>query len=235
MGVASHREVSFWTATLSLTGLQQILTHHRTVTAVAFSMSVLVYTHVLPYSWIMFTWQQVLQIPPQIWRLPTSFLLTGPGLGMLFDPFMLYRGLVELEMGNSRFRSKEDVVWYLICVSLLTIVSVLPRSSCMICLFSECCIEICTSTICPPSAHQLKRFLKSRKISSASRPPVIRKIRVCCGVDWWDAYMDGLASTYTCPGGFLSALHFSIPNILIKHHYPAHSVPFLSVLTSMKP
>ncbi|KKA28053.1 hypothetical protein TD95_001543 [Thielaviopsis punctulata] len=93
----------------------------RTVTAAAFSMSVLVYTHVLPYSWIMFTWQQFLQLPPQLWRLPTSFLLTGPSLGMLFDPFMLYRGLVELEMGNSRFRSKEDVVWYLICVALMTI------------------------------------------------------------------------------------------------------------------
>ncbi|PHH52339.1 hypothetical protein CFIMG_004862RA [Ceratocystis fimbriata CBS 114723] len=93
----------------------------RTITATAFGMSILVYTGILPYRWIMFTWFDVLQIPPQIWRLPTSFLLTGSGLGMLFDPFMLYRGLVELEVGNSRFPRREDVVWYLICVSLMTI------------------------------------------------------------------------------------------------------------------
>ncbi|KAL2887789.1 Der1-like family protein [Ceratocystis lukuohia] len=92
-----------------------------TITATAFGMSILVYTGILPYRWIMFTWFDVLQIPPQIWRLPTSFLLTGSGLGMLFDPFMLYRGLVELEVGNSRFPRREDVVWYLICVSLMTI------------------------------------------------------------------------------------------------------------------
>ena len=70
----------------------------------------------------------IFKIPPQIWRVPTSFLLTGSGLGLVFDTYFLYRYLSELEVSNRRFPRKEDLVWYLFCVSAGILVS-LPASS----------------------------------------------------------------------------------------------------------
>jgi Derlin-2/3 len=50
-------------------------------------------------------------------------LITGPNLSILFDTYFIYTYLREIEVGNSRFPRRQDVVWYLICVSLGIIVS----------------------------------------------------------------------------------------------------------------
>ncbi|KFH47681.1 Derlin-like protein [Hapsidospora chrysogenum ATCC 11550] len=63
------------------------------------------------------------RFPPQIWRILTCFLITGPQMGILFDTYFLYRYLSMLEVGNPRFSRKEDVIWYLMFVggTILTI------------------------------------------------------------------------------------------------------------------
>lgn len=63
------------------------------------------------------------KFPPELWRVPTSFLLTGGGLGLLFDTYFLYKYLSELEIANRRFPKKEDLIWYLFCVSAGILVS----------------------------------------------------------------------------------------------------------------
>ena len=60
---------------------------------------------------------------PELWRIPTSFLLTGDGFSMIMEPYFLYRYISELEVGNARFPRKEDVVYYLMFVSVALIVS----------------------------------------------------------------------------------------------------------------
>ena len=82
----------------------------------------------LPGYHVIFHTFYIFKIPPQIWRVPTSFLLTGSGLGLVFDTYFLYRYLSELEVSNRRFPRKEDLVWYLFCVSAGILVS-LPASS----------------------------------------------------------------------------------------------------------
>lgn len=67
--------------------------------------------------------QFLFQIPPQIWRLGTNFLLTGPQLGLLFDTYFLYHYLTALEVGNPRFARREDVIWYLMFVCTVITVS----------------------------------------------------------------------------------------------------------------
>lgn len=69
----------------------------------------------------------IFKIPPELWRVPTSFLLTGGGLGLIFDTYFLYRYLSELEVSNRRFPRKEDLIWYLFCVSAGILVSLPPR------------------------------------------------------------------------------------------------------------
>ena len=58
----------------------------------------------------------ILTLPPQVWRLVTSFLVTGPQLGILFDTYWLYRYLMQLEVGHPKFPHTSDLVWYLVFV-----------------------------------------------------------------------------------------------------------------------
>lgn len=70
-------------------------------------------------------------IPPQIWRLATNFLLAGPKLGMVLDPYFLFSYLRQLEVGSAKFSRKEDVVWYLVTVSGIILVGLVgPIHSC---------------------------------------------------------------------------------------------------------
>ena len=54
--------------------------------------------------------------PPQVWRLVTPFLVTGPMLGIPFDTYWLYRYLTQLETGHAKFPNTSDLVWYLMFV-----------------------------------------------------------------------------------------------------------------------
>ncbi|RBR17707.1 uncharacterized protein FIESC28_06403 [Fusarium coffeatum] len=55
-------------------------------------------------------------IPPQIWRLVTCFLIELQPISLLMNSFFLYRYCVSLEMGNSRFPRKVDLVYYILFV-----------------------------------------------------------------------------------------------------------------------
>lgn len=88
----------------------------RTFATTAFVLSVAIYFGGLPFDWFFHHPYFIWQIPPQIWRFVTTFLVTGPGLGMLFDSYFIYRYTSDLELGHPRFPHKEDLLWYMIFV-----------------------------------------------------------------------------------------------------------------------
>ena len=59
----------------------------RTLAASAFTLSLLVYSGILPGYYVVFLPQYLFKIPPQIWRILTSFLITGRDLGIIFDTY----------------------------------------------------------------------------------------------------------------------------------------------------
>lgn len=85
-------------------------------------MSVLCYTNFVSIYRVLWHVDYIFKFVPEIWRLPTSFLLTRPDWGMLFDTYFLYKYLSELEKGNPRFPKLEDILWYLIYVALSIVV-----------------------------------------------------------------------------------------------------------------
>lgn len=98
----------------------------RTVSATALGLSLAVHMGLLSGYHVIYHTYYIFKIPPELWRVPTSFLLTGGGLGLIFDTYFLYRYLNELEVSNRRFPRREDLIWYLICVCAGILVS-LPR------------------------------------------------------------------------------------------------------------
>lgn len=56
----------------------------RTITALTFVQSLLVYGGVLSGYYVVFLPHLLFQLPPQIWRLASPFLLTGPKLSFFF-------------------------------------------------------------------------------------------------------------------------------------------------------
>lgn len=57
----------------------------RTITALTFVQSLLAYSGVLGFYYVVFLPRLLFQLPPQIWRLASPFLLTGPQLSFVFD------------------------------------------------------------------------------------------------------------------------------------------------------
>jgi Derlin-2/3 len=60
---------------------------------------------------------------PEIWRLVTPFLLTGPKLGLILDPYFLYTYGSQLETEASRFQQPGDFFTYLVFVAVVILVS----------------------------------------------------------------------------------------------------------------
>lgn len=90
----------------------------RTLAAAVFVTSVGVrLLGVIPAQWIYLDPYHLVMIPPQIWRLATNFLVSGPQLGIVLDPYFLFSYVKQLETSNPKFSRKEDVVWYLTTVS----------------------------------------------------------------------------------------------------------------------
>ncbi|PHH64995.1 hypothetical protein CDD81_3632 [Ophiocordyceps australis] len=103
-------------ADLSLDSYWQLPPLSRTVATAAFVISISVHLGLLPGSWFIFHPSLVFSFTPQLWRFVTAFLITGPSLGLLFDTYFVYSYLSQLEVGNSRFPRKEDLIWYLMFV-----------------------------------------------------------------------------------------------------------------------
>jgi len=89
----------------------------RTLTAITFVESALVYGGLLSGYWVIFRSGLVFKFLPEIWRLVTPFLLTGPGLSFVFDLYFIYTYSSSLETGSPRFSLPADFVTYLIFVS----------------------------------------------------------------------------------------------------------------------
>jgi Derlin-2/3 len=71
------------------------------------------------FSDYVFTIRQI----PQLWRLVTTFLITGPQLGLIMDPFFLYHYSSQLETGSPRFSRPGAYAFYLMFVSMIILVS----------------------------------------------------------------------------------------------------------------
>jgi membrane associated rhomboid family serine protease len=100
----------------------------RTITAAAVLLSIPVTLGVINPFYVVFVQYYILTLRtfPQIWRLVTPFLLTGPGLGLLLDPYFLYTYGSALETEASRFSQPGDFFVYLVFVALVILVSLLP-------------------------------------------------------------------------------------------------------------
>ncbi|KAI9837565.1 MAG: hypothetical protein M1819_007216 [Sarea resinae] len=88
----------------------------RTLTAATVLTSVLVHTRLLNWTYVMFYLPYLFKLPPQLWRCVTSFLVTGGGLGILFDSYFLYTYGSSLETQSSRFSNPADYVTYLVFI-----------------------------------------------------------------------------------------------------------------------
>jgi hypothetical protein len=164
----------------------------RTFATATLALSLGVHTGILPGYLLVYHPYYLWKIPPEVWRIVTAFLITGDGLSMLFDTYFLYQYLSQLELGNTRFPRKEDVLWYLMFVSgtILVGLDVLFHSI-HICI----CLSASPSYICPGSALplQLSRFLEMRKITPAFQldPSFAKYLGLVCGVGMVGCLMDG--------------------------------------------
>ena len=151
----------------------------RTIAASAFTLSILAYLNVIPFYYVLFIKETFIQFPPQIWRLVTAFLITGPKFGIIFDTYfcmchtrpqtvttadsgIVYTYGSKLEKASPKFTQPGDFLTYILFVCTVIVVSI-------IILFLYYLIPLAphiTARIvhCP----QLLRFLKMRKITPAA-------------------------------------------------------------------
>ncbi|KAI9752179.1 MAG: hypothetical protein M4579_005731 [Chaenotheca gracillima] len=88
----------------------------RTITAATLVTSLLVYSYILPAYYVVLFWPRIIKLFPEIWRFFTSFLLTGPQLGILFDPYFMYTYGSALESKSARFSRTSDFFTYVVFV-----------------------------------------------------------------------------------------------------------------------
>ncbi|KYK58706.1 hypothetical protein DCS_05723 [Drechmeria coniospora] len=103
-------------ADLSMDSYWQLPAMARTAATAAFALSICIHLGLVPGWWFVWYPRYLWMIPPQIWRFITSFLITGPKMGLLLDPYFLYSYMSQLEVNNPRFPRKEDMIWYLMFV-----------------------------------------------------------------------------------------------------------------------
>ncbi|KAI5865650.1 Der1-like family protein [Durotheca rogersii] len=92
----------------------------RTVATAVFLSSVGIYTGMLSSYPFFFHYSLLFTWPPAIYRLLTSFLLTGPNIAVLFDTYFVFTYMIQLE-GNAKFSKKEDLIWYLMFTGTIII------------------------------------------------------------------------------------------------------------------
>ncbi|KAF2841495.1 DER1-domain-containing protein [Patellaria atrata CBS 101060] len=91
----------------------------RTIAAAAFALSLLVHTDNLDIYRVIFISQTLFQIPPHVWRLFTSFLITGPKLSIILDPYFLFNYGSALEKSSPRFTGPGDFFTYVVFCSVM--------------------------------------------------------------------------------------------------------------------
>jgi hypothetical protein len=138
LGSSAHLEVCL---TLTRTALLVlVLTKCRTLAASAFFLSIAVYTSMLPGYYVIWHTPYIWQFPPQLWRLVTSFLITGKDLSIIFDTYFcmdhracrhtgmwltsttVYTYGSKLETASPRFSQPGDFMSYILFVCLTILV-----------------------------------------------------------------------------------------------------------------
>lgn len=77
--------------------------------------------------WLYFHHTEIFKLPPELWRFVTSFLLTGPKLGIVMDTYFIFQYLTQLETTHPKFNRKEDLLWYLVFCGTVIVVRVAPK------------------------------------------------------------------------------------------------------------
>ncbi|KXX75288.1 Derlin-2 [Madurella mycetomatis] len=94
----------------------------RTLATGIVAISIPAHLGFLSFHQLYFTEHMLFRLPPEIWRLVTSFLLCGPQLSLIMDPYFAYQYMKQVETSNPKFSRKEDVLWYLITVCSFIII-----------------------------------------------------------------------------------------------------------------
>ncbi|KAJ5584073.1 derlin-1 [Penicillium hispanicum] len=95
----------------------------RTITALTMVQSVLVYSSLLSGYYVVFLPGQMFKLLPEVWRLATPFLLTGPKLSFFFDLYFMFHYSNLLETGSARFSQPGDFFVYLVFVGLTIMIT----------------------------------------------------------------------------------------------------------------
>ncbi|KAK2765913.1 hypothetical protein FQN54_007428 [Arachnomyces sp. PD_36] len=89
----------------------------RTLTLATGVLSALVHGKLLPGYWVIFYLPRIFKLPPELWRIPSSFLLTGGGFSLIMDLYFMYTYGSKLETQSARFSAPGDFFTYLIFVA----------------------------------------------------------------------------------------------------------------------
>ncbi|MCJ1306976.1 hypothetical protein MMC25_000620 [Agyrium rufum] len=95
----------------------------RTLTAGCFVLSLLAHGDLLPGYWIIFQNNAVFGLPPQIWRLVSSFLISGGGLGIIFDPYFIWQYGSALEIDSPSFSTPGSFFMFILFVGVFIVLT----------------------------------------------------------------------------------------------------------------
>ncbi|KAI9757276.1 MAG: hypothetical protein M1815_001634 [Lichina confinis] len=101
----------------------------RTLALAAFTTSALVYSGILSGAWVVLYYSSLFKFPPQLWRLLTSFLVTGPKFGILLDPYFLFTYGSALEVNAPRLNQPGDFFVYLVFCATVILSICIPLGS----------------------------------------------------------------------------------------------------------
>ncbi|TVY39569.1 Derlin [Lachnellula subtilissima] len=91
----------------------------RTLTAITFTLSVLVYVGLLDFSLFNLQLPSLIKLPPELWRIFTSLFITWPNFGIVFDTYFLYTYGSKLEIASPRFSQRADFFTYICFCSVV--------------------------------------------------------------------------------------------------------------------
>ncbi|PGH29486.1 derlin-2/3 [[Emmonsia] crescens] len=93
----------------------------RAITAATFVESLLVYSHLLGATKVIFHHSFIFKIFPEVWRLVTPFFLTDRDLNFIFDLYFMYKYGSGLERDSPRFTVPGDFFTYVIFVGTVIV------------------------------------------------------------------------------------------------------------------
>ncbi|KAI4154314.1 MAG: hypothetical protein L6R39_001418 [Caloplaca ligustica] len=89
----------------------------RTWTAATLATSVLIYGGMINGMRLLFSIPLVFKLPvPEVWRIPSSFCITGPSWSILYDTYFLWTYSSNLERESPRFTQPGDFFFYVLFI-----------------------------------------------------------------------------------------------------------------------